>query len=101
MRRLVESWLRAEEETHGNTPGAAIRRLNEKRKMRVTHSRVSEWRRGVYVPSQLVISQMLLRTLPWALRKAGFRVTQEQFDALGKLIWVTGEKDGQSHVELL
>ena len=53
------------------------------------------------MPSQLVISQMLLRTLPWALRKAGFRVTQEQFDALEKLIWVTGEKDGQSHVELL
>jgi hypothetical protein len=101
MRRLVESWLSAEEEIHGNTPAAAIRRLNEKRKMRVTHSRVSEWRRGVYVPSQLVISQMLLRTLPWALRKAGLRVTQEQFDALGKLIWVTGEKDGQSHVELL
>jgi hypothetical protein len=101
MRRLVESWLSAEEETYGNIPAAAIRRMNEKRKMRLTHSRVSEWRRGVYTPSPLILSQMLFRTLPWALRRAGIEVTQKQIHELEKLIWVVGEKDGQSHVELL
>ncbi len=101
MKRLVESWLRAEEEAHGNTPAAAIRRMNEKRKMRLTHSRVSEWRRGVYVPMPLVLSQMLYRTLPWALEKAGIQATPKQIDALEKLIWVIREENGQSGVELL
>ena len=103
MKRLVESWLTAEEEAHGNTPAAAIRRMNEKRKMRVTHSRVSEWRRGVYVPSPLVLSQMLLRTLPWALTQSGIQATPRQIEGLLKLIWVVRDqdKDGHFHVELL
>ncbi len=101
MRRLVESWVEAEKRYHGNTLAAAIRRMNEKRGMRLTHSRVSEWRRGVYVPGQIVLSQMLLRTLPWALKQAGIEVSQAQLGELERLLWVTKEKDGLTYFELL
>jgi hypothetical protein len=101
MRRLVESWIEAEKIQHGNTLGAAIKRLNEKREMNVTSSRVSEWRRGVYVPSPIVLSQMLLRTLPWALQQSGIAVSATQLLDLEKRFWVLHEKDGQVKVELL
>lgn len=101
MRRLVESWIAAEEGYHGNTLAEAIKRMNETRDMRLTHSRVSEWRRGVYVPSQVVLSQMLLRTLPWALRKAGIDVSAAQHSALEDLLWHTEVRDGQQYIELL
>jgi len=64
MRRLVESWVEAERAHHGNSLAEAIRRLNENRGMRVTHSRVSEWRRGVYAPSQLVLSHNAVAHAP-------------------------------------
>jgi hypothetical protein len=101
MRRLVESWIRAESEHYGNNLAAAIRRMNEKRGTKLTHSRVAEWRRGIYTPSQLVLSQMLYRTLPWALKQAGIAVPAPQFSALEKLIWIIEEKDGQALAELL
>lgn len=101
MRRLVESWIEAEQDFHGNTLAAAIKRMNEARDMRLTHSRVSEWRRGVYVPSPVVLSQMLYRTLPWALKQAGIAVSAAQFSELVKRLWVVGEKDGQAYIELL
>jgi len=101
MRRLVESWIEAEQDFHGNTLAAAIKRMNEARDMRLTHSRVSEWRRGVYVPSPVVLSQMLLRTLPWALGKAGIQVSAEQRDTLKSLLWKTYDEDGQQYIELL
>ncbi len=101
MKRLVESWVAAEKHYHGNTLAAAIKRLNETREMKVTHSRVSEWRRGVYVPSPVVVSQMLLRTLPWALRQSGITASGPQFRELEKLLWVVREKDGQEYIELL
>ena len=101
MRRLVESWIEAEKIQHGNTLAAAIKRLNEKREMNVTSSRVSEWRRGVYVPSPIVLSQMLLRTLPWALQQSGIAVSAAQLLELEKRFWVLHEMDGQAKVELL
>jgi len=101
MRRLVESWIQAEKEYHGNNLAAAIRRMNEKRGCHLMHSRVSEWRRGVYVPSQVVLSQMLFRTLPWALKNAGIAATKEQERRLEAFFWNIIEKDGQSCVELL
>lgn len=101
MRQLVDSWITAEREFHGKTLAEAIRRMNDKLGYRVTHSRVSEWRRGIYVPSQVAISQMLYRTLPWALEKAGIPVTEAQRRALQSLLWITCEKDGKAWVELL
>ena len=101
MKRLVESWVRAEREYHGNNLAAAIRRLNESRGVHVTHSRVSEWRRGVYVPSQVILSMMLYRTLSWALREAGIAATRAQMNQLRALLWNHIEDDGKPFVELL
>jgi len=101
MRRLVESWIDAEREWHGNSLAQAIQRMNEKRGGSLTSSRVSEWRRGVYVPSQVVLSQMLYRTLPWALERAGIAASEVQYRDLEKLLWVAEVKDGQMYVELL
>lgn len=101
MRRLVESWIAAEKREHGNSLGQAIARLNERRGMRVTYSRVAEWRRGVYVPSQVVLSQMLFHTLPWALKQVGITVSNTQMRGLEAKLWVTHEKDGKSFVELI
>jgi hypothetical protein len=42
MRKLVESWIRVEKDFFGNNLAAAIRRMNEKRDTRLTHSRVAE-----------------------------------------------------------
>ena len=101
MRRLVESWIEAERDHHGNRLAQAIRRMNEKRGGSLTHSRVSEWRRGVYVPSQVILSQMLYRTLPWALQRAGIAPSEAQYQELEKLLWMAQEKDGEIYVELL
>ncbi|OFW14499.1 MAG: hypothetical protein A3H27_06600 [Acidobacteria bacterium RIFCSPLOWO2_02_FULL_59_13] len=101
MKRLVESWTFAEWSHHHNRLAAAIRILNKDLGMNVTHSRVSEWRRGVYVPSQAVLSRMLLRTLPWALKKAGIQATENQIDALENMLWKFNVTDGQRHIELL
>lgn len=69
--------------------------------MKLTHSRVSEWRRGVYVPSQFILSQMLYRTLPWMLIQAGIEASAKQLNTLKGLIWILEEKDGQVFVDLL
>lgn len=86
MRRLVASWIEAER-SRGLTTASAIRELNEATGLRVTHSRVSEWRRGRYVPSPAAISYMLSRVLPWALRRAGIRCDEDCYDQLEALIW--------------
>ncbi len=101
MRRLVESWIEAERQHYGNNISAAIARMNEKRGTKLTHSRVSEWRRGVYVPSQVILSQMLLRTLPWALRQAGITATDDQVRELESFLWRMENRDGCWCVELL
>lgn len=100
MKRLVESWIEAERD-RGNTLAAAIKRLNESRGMQVTHSRVSEWRRGVYVPSQLVLSYMLHRSLRWLLTAADVGVSESQYQTIVSLLWDTRDKDGRSYVELV
>ena len=92
MRRLVESWVEGERKHHGNSLGVAIKRLNERLGMRVTYSRAAEWRRGVYVPSQVALSYMLYRVLPWALRRAGINKAQRR--ALESLLWIPVEQDG-------
>jgi hypothetical protein len=100
MRQLVNSWIRAEKDS-GNNLAAAIRRMNEKHDTKLTHSRVAEWRRGRYAPSQVMISHMLYRILPWVLTQAGIATTEQQRKALEELLWVFNEKDGRRWVELL
>jgi len=100
MQRLVESWVRAEKERYGNTLAAAIRSMNERRGTKVTHSRVSEWRRGIYVPSQEILSSMLFRTLPWAIEEAEIAVSPAQWRELEELLWVSVEQDGKRFIQL-
>lgn len=95
MQRLVESWVRAEKERYGNTLAAAIRRMNEQLNTKVTHSRVAEWRRGVYTPSQQAISTMLYRTLPWALEQSGATMSAAQWRTLEELLWDVTHEDGK------
>ncbi|MBI3987033.1 MAG: hypothetical protein HY343_08945 [Lentisphaerae bacterium] len=100
MKRLVESWIEAEK-SRGNSLAAAIRRLNESRRMHVTHSRVSEWRRGIHAPSHVVLSYMLCRTLPWALGQVGLDVSAEQLNDLSGLFWqIRKQRDGRVFFEL-
>jgi hypothetical protein len=100
MRRLVESWIQAEK-NYGNSVADAIRRMNEQHDTKLTHSRVAEWRRGVYVPSPVILSHMLYRVLPWLLTRAGIEASEQQINALNDLLWVFREKDGRRRVELL
>jgi hypothetical protein len=101
MQKLVESWIRAEKERYGTTQAEAIRRLNDHLGTAITHSRVAEWRRGVYVPSQEVLSALLYRTLPWAIEKAGGVMSPAQWRELEELLWVVVEQDGKRFIELL
>ena len=95
MRQLVTSWLQAERKYHGNTQAQALRELNESLGVRVTHSRVAEWRRGVYVPSAEVLSEMLYRALPWLLKQAGITADRNQLGVLDRLLWVHNEDGGR------
>lgn len=101
MRRLVESWIAAEKERYGNNLTAALKLLNDTLETTTTHSRVSEWRRGRYKPSQGAISLMLYRTLPWALNRSEIASTAAQIQQLEDLFWEPIEEDGQRSVELL
>ena len=92
VRQLVASWLLAEREYYGNTPAQALRELNEALGLLTTHSRVSEWRRGVYVPSAEVLSEMLHRSLPWLLEQAGVPVDPNKLGALNRLLWAYNEE---------
>lgn len=101
MKRLVKSWVEAEK-SYGDSLAEAIRVLNEERGMHVTHSRVSEWRRGVYTPSPLVLSHMLYQSLPWLLEEAEITVSKAQLHALERLIWeFTEQHDGATSMDLL
>ncbi len=97
MRRLIETWVKAEKEYHGLRQTQAIKHLGETVGANVTHSRLSEWRRGVYCPSPTVISEMLYRALPWILKQSGVRAGPEQMDAIDHSIWVI-EPDGQEQI---
>ena len=100
MQKLAESWVRAEKEHHGKSLIQAIDELNETLGSQVNHSRVSEWRRGVYAPRQTVMSYLLNRALPWMLEQAGIVATKEQIQNLEALIWVVGVENGERFVEL-
>jgi hypothetical protein len=101
MRRLVETWIAAERESHGNNLTAALKVLNETLEMQITHSRVSEWRRGKYAPSQGAISFMLCRALPAALDRCGIKVTAVQYQQLEELLWEPTGEGGERSLELL
>ena len=101
MRRLVESWIEAEKHGYRNTLGGAIKELNRECSIKLTYSRLAEWRRGKYTPSPNVLSQMLYRVLFWALVKAGIQATEAQLDALEELIWKVNVTDGERNIELL
>jgi len=100
MRRLVDSWIHAERESHGNTIAQALEGMKVELGSSTTHSRVAEWRRGVYVPSPQALSYMLNRTLPWVLQNAGIRVSPAQQRALEAKLWVSYEKDGEPWYDL-
>ena len=99
MRKLVDSWVRAHKEGYRNNLGQAIEILNRECGTHATYSRVSEWRRGKYTPSQDVIAHMLFWMLPWAIIKVGIKTTQEQRDALEDLIWTVTVKDGLRDID--
>lgn len=101
MRQLVSSWVEAEKNGYGKTLAGAIRELNKECDIRLTHSRVSEWRKGKYTPTPRVLSQMLYRVLPWALMKAGIKATDPQLDALEDLLWCVKMRKGERHIEHL
>ncbi len=101
MRRLVESWIEAEKIGYRNTLGGAIKELNRECGIKLTYSRLAEWRRGKYTPSPAVLSQMLYRVLFWALLKAGIQATEAQLDVLEELIWKVNVTDGERNIELL
>ena len=101
MRRLVESWVEAEKIGYRNTLGGAIRELNKECNTKLTYSRLAEWRKGKYTPSQKVLSQMLYRVLFWALIKAGIQATEAQLDVIEELIWKVNVTDGERNIELL
>ncbi len=100
MRRLVNTWIDAEK-SRGHTISQAINRLNDTRGMQVTHSRVSEWRRGIYKPSQVVLSYMFYRTLRYALDSAGVEATEKQLHELESLFWDRLGQNGQQFISLL
>lgn len=101
MKRLVDSWVAAEKERYGNNLTAALQLLNDTLDTTTMHSRVSEWRRGRYKPSQGAISFMLYRTLPWALERSEIANSATQFQQLEDLLWESIEEEGQRSVELL
>src|SRR5580704_11929159 len=101
MRRLVESWVEAEKTGYRNTLGGAIKELNKECSIKLTYSRLAEWRKGKYIPSPKILSQLLYWVLPWALMKVGIKATEAQLDALEDLIWNVRVMDGKRHIDLL
>ncbi len=101
MKQLVASWIKAEQEWHGHSLAAALAQMNRALDTATTPSRVSEWRRGVYVPSTEAISYMLSRTLPWAMKASEIPIQRDQGQRLTELLWETGAEDGEAFVELL
>ncbi len=96
----METWIEAETDA-GIDLTAAVEKLNNKLRMHVTKSRIAEWCRGRYVPSQAVLSYMLSQCLHFALREAGIVVSREQFDVLTKQLWHTKEQDGRTYIHFL
>jgi len=87
IRQLVDSWIQAEKEHYGLTQREAVARLNDELSIRLRVSRVAEWKRGKYCPSPAVLSELLWRTLPWALHRAGINVSKSQQVSRDHLLW--------------
>ncbi len=101
MRQLVSSWVEAQRHGYHRTLGMAIKELGRECAIKLTYSRLSEWRKGKYTPSQKVLSQLFFDVLPWVLQEAGVKVTAEQQDVLDGLIWNVKVVDGERQIELL
>ncbi len=101
MRQLVSSWVEAEKDVYRHTLREAIEELNRECGIKVTYSRLAEWRKGKYTPSQKVLSQMLYRVLFWALIEAGIQASEAQLDKLEELIWKVNVRDGERYIEHL
>lgn len=101
MRQLVASWIKAEQYRYGHSLSAAVALMNQTIGSATTTSRVSEWRRGVYVPSTVAVSYMLSQTLPWAIRESACPFTRDQYQMLAALLWQTGVEHGETYTELL
>jgi hypothetical protein len=101
MRQLVESWVEAEKTGNGNTLADAIKALSKECGITLTHSRVAEWRKGKYTPSPRVLSHMLYRVYPWALRRAGLQASEAQLDTIEELLWKVNVAGGERNIELL
>jgi hypothetical protein len=101
MKQLVSSWVEAEKNGYGHSLREAIEELNRQCGIKLTYSRLAEWRKGKYTPSQKVLSQMLYRVLFWALIKAGIQASEAQLDTLEELIWKVNVRDGERYIEHL
>jgi hypothetical protein len=101
MQQLVSSWVDAQKNGYRRTLSVAIKELNKVCGIKLTYSRLAEWRKGKYTPSPKVLSHMLYWVLPWALMKVGIKATDAQLDALEDLIWRVNKADGQRNIELL
>jgi hypothetical protein len=101
MRQLVDSWVEAERTGYGNTLADAIKVLSQECGITLTHSRVAEWRNGKYTPSPKVLSHMLYRVYPWALRRAGLHASEAQLDTIEDLLWKVDVTGGERNIELL
>lgn len=101
MRRLVQTWERAEREFYDNSLPDAAKLLTKETGVKPDGSRIGEWKRGKHVPSARVLSYMLYSSLRWALRNAGIVATEEQLTALEELLWVRkAAGEGEVDVEL-
>jgi hypothetical protein len=101
MRQLVESWIAAEKTGYGNTLVQAIKELSQECGITLTHSRVGDWRRGKHTPSPKVLSHMLYRVYPWALKRAGLHASEAELDVIEGLLWKVNVTDGARNIELL
>lgn len=100
MKQLVNSWVEAELRGYGNTLAGAIKELSQECGMKLTHSRLSEWRRGLYTPSPKVMAYMLYKVYPWALLRVGINATDAQLDGLEDLMLDMKVVDGSRQLDL-
>lgn len=100
MKTLVNSWVEAELTGYGNTLAGAIKELSQECGIKLTYSRLSEWRRGLYTPSPKVLAYMLYKVYPWALQKVGLKATSAQLDGLEDLVLDMKLIDGDRHLDV-
>jgi hypothetical protein len=99
MKQLVNSWIEAEKNGYRNTLAGAIREISQECGIKLTHSRVSEWRKGKYTPSPKVIAYMLYKVYPWALLRVGITATESQLDGLEDLVLNMKQDEGRRQLD--